>query len=124
MLSRFASDAEHFYLAIGSTDFRKQIDSLVSLVSMQFKMDPFADSCVFIFCNKRRNAIKVLRYDKNGFVLANKKLLEDMKFQWPKDTSEIKEINLQQVKWLLQGLTIEQKKAHHDVNFNSENICF
>ena len=29
---------------------------------------------VLIFCNKRRNAIKVLRYDRNGFVLATKKL--------------------------------------------------
>lgn len=124
MLSRFACDAEHVFLAIGATDFRKQIESLVSMVNLQFGMDPFSESCVFIFCNKRRNAIKVLRYDKNGFILASKKLLEKMKFQWPKDDSEVKEISIRQVEWLLQGLSIEQEKAHREVKIGLENTCF
>lgn len=124
MLSRFACDAQHIFLAMGATDFRKQIDSLVSMVNLQFGMDPFSESSVYIFCNKRKNAIKVLRYDKNGFILANKKLLEKMKFQWPKDSTDIKEISIQQVEWLLQGLEIEQKKAHHEVKIDSENVCF
>ena len=124
MLSHLTCDAEHVYLAMGATDFRKQIDSLVSLVNMQFGMDPFSESSVFIFCNKRRNSIKVLRYDKNGFILANKKLLEKMKFQWPRESSDVKEISTQQVEWLLQGLEIEQKKAHHNVKFDIENVCF
>jgi len=124
MLSRLACDAEHVYLAIGATDFRKQAASLVSMVTMQFGLDPFTENCVFIFCNKRRNAIKVLRYDKNGFILASKKLLERMKFQWPKDGSDVKEINIRQVTWLLQGLEIEQKKAHHNIKIDSANVCF
>lgn len=124
MLSRLACDAEHVYLAMGATDFRKQASSLVSMVSMQFGLDPFTENCVFIFCNKRRNSIKVLRYDKNGFILASKKLLEKMKFQWPKDSSDVKEINIQQVTWLLQGLEIEQKKAHHNIKIDSANVCF
>lgn len=124
MLSRFTCDAEHVFLAIGATDFRKQIDSLVSMVNLQFGMDPFSESCVFIFCNKRRNAIKVLRYDKNGFILASKKLLEKMKFQWPKEDSEVKEISIRQVEWLLQGLSIEQEKAHREVKIGFENTCF
>jgi transposase len=87
MLNRFAQDAKHIYLALGATDFRKQISSLVSLVHLQLGLDPFSESSVFIFCNKRKDSIKALRYDKNGFVLANKKLLEKMKCQWPKDSS-------------------------------------
>lgn len=124
MLSRFACDAQHIYLAIGATDFRKQISSLVSLVHLQFGLDPFAASSVFLFCNKKKDSIKVLRYDKNGFVLANKKLLEKMKFQWPKDTKNVKEISKQQVEWLLQGLEIEQKKSLRDVRIESKNVCF
>lgn len=42
-----------------------------------------------------------------------KKLLDNMKFQWPRTPAEVKEISFQQVEWLLQGLEIEQKKAHH-----------
>jgi len=124
MLSHFAKDASHIFIACGPTDFRKQIDSLVAMVNLQFKLDPFSDQCAFIFCNKRKNSIKVLRYDKNGFVLASKKLLNEMKFQWPKDVAETKEITSQQLEWLLQGLSMEQKKALHPVKMSAEKICF
>lgn len=124
MLDLFTKDAEHIYIACGTTDFRKQIDGLVALVNLQFKLDPFSGRCAFIFCNKRKNGIKVLRYDKNGFILASKKLLEGMKFKWPKDASQVKEITFQQMEWLLQGLEIEQKKALYPVELSAEKHCF
>lgn len=124
MLSRLVKDTAHIYIACQTTDFRKQIDGLVGIVTMQFKLDPFSESCAFIFCSKRKNAIKVLRYDKNGFVLATKKLLEDLKFQWPKTPAEVKQVSLQQIEWLLQGLEMEQKKAHHEIEINNKNSCF
>lgn len=124
MLGRLAKDATHLYISCGPTDFRKQIDSLVALINLQFKLDPFTDRCVFIFCNKRKNSIKVLRYDNNGFILASKKLLDGMKFQWPKNATEVKEITPQQLDWLLSGLSIEQKKALHPVKMSVERTCF
>ncbi len=48
MMRRLAEDASHIFLACGATDFRKQISGLVSIVSMQFKLDPFQGTCVFI----------------------------------------------------------------------------
>lgn len=116
--------ATHIYLAIGATDFRKQISGLVSLVQLQFDKDPFMETSVFIFCNKKKDSVKVLRYDKNGFVLVYKKLLERMKFQWPKDQDAVKEISPKQVEWLLEGLSIEQKKAHYQVKIRAKNACF
>lgn len=124
MMSRFISDADHIFLACGATDFRRQIPGLVAMVQMQFKLDPYQGSYVFLFCNKKKDGIKALRNDANGFVLASKKLLDDMKFQWPRCPEEVKEISLQQVEWLLQGLEIEQKKAHHEVKMNLKNSCF
>lgn len=47
-----------------------------------------------------------------------------MKFQWLRRPDEVKEISFQQVEWLLQGLEIEQKKAHHEVKMNMKNTCF
>ena len=111
MMKRIAEGASRIFLACGSTDFRKQIPGLVAMVTLNFKLDPYNDDYVFIFCNRKRDAIKVLRYDCNGFVLSTKKLLDDMKFQWPKTADEVKEITFQQVEWLLQGLEIEQKKG-------------
>ncbi|WP_353050533.1 IS66 family insertion sequence element accessory protein TnpB [Bacteroides acidifaciens] len=45
---------------------------------------------MLLFCNLKRNGIKVLRYDSNGFILASKKLLDGMKFQWPKTPEGVK----------------------------------
>lgn len=124
MLNSLFTGAEKIIIACGWTDFRKQSNSLVQMVHGSFNFDPYNDSYVFIFCNRKRDGIKVLRYDKNGFILAQKKLLNKMKFQWPKDSEEAREITSQQVVWLLQGLSIEQKKAHSEIKMNTVNTCF
>lgn len=124
MLENFSITTAHIIFACGVTDFRKQADSLSSLVFAQFQLDPYEDDYIFVFCNKKRNAIKMLRYDHDGFVLASKKLLDGMKFQWPRTPDEITEVTQQQLKWLLDGLLIEQKSAHHDVKMSSKNSCF
>ena len=124
MIRRFVQDADHIHIACGSTDFRRQITGLSAMVSMKFQMTPFDRSHVFVFCNKRRDAIKVLRYDRNGFVLAHKKLLENMKFQWPMKEEDVRQITPQQMEWLLDGLSIEQKKAHHEVKMAGKNFCY
>ena len=123
-MKHLAEDADHIYLACGATDFRKQISGLTAMVSMQFQFDPYQGKHVFIFCNKKRDTIKVLRYDNNGFILASKQLLDDMCFQWPRPSAEVKEISFQQIEWLLQGLQIEQKHAHHPVRVDHKHSCF
>lgn len=124
MLGGFTQGADHIYIACGFTDFRKQIDGLVALVSMKFKLDPYSPTCVFLFCNKKRDSLKALRFEKDGFLMATKKLMKDMTFQWPRKTDEIKDITPQQVRWLLEGLEIEQKKAHKPLQITLENTCF
>jgi len=124
MLESFTKDAVHIYIACGHTDFRKQIDGLSTLVRMKFKLDPYTPTSVFIFCNKRRNALKVLRYEKNGFILASKKLIKGMKYEWPRKSEEIRDITPQQVRWLLEGLEIEPRKAHREVKISMKASCY
>lgn len=123
MLRNIADDAEHIYIACGFTDFRKQIESLSALVSLKFNLDPYTSKCIFIFCNKRKNSIKVLRWDNDGFILLTKKLVDKMKFQWPKDPEGVKDISVQELRWLLEGLSLEQPKAHKKIKLNNE-VCF
>ena len=123
MLRNIADDAEHIYIACGFTDFRKQIKSLSALVSLKFNLDPYTSKCIFIFCNKRKNSIKVLRWDNDGFILLTKKLIDKMKFQWPKDPEGVKDISTQELRWLLEGLSLEQPKAHKKIKLNNE-VCF
>ena len=124
MMRHMAAGADRIFLACGATDFTKQIAGLTAMVSLQFDLDPYEESHVFIFCNKKKDAIKVLRYDQNGFVLATKKLLDDLKFQWPKTPSDVREVSFQQVEWLLAGLEIEQKKALHPIKKSAQEICY
>ena len=112
MMRHIADGADHIYLALGTTDFRKQQNGLISLVALKFKLDPHSGASVFLFCNKRHNALRALRWDGNGFVLVTKSLIDNMKFQWPKTQGEVRDITKRQLEWLLQGLQIDQKKAH------------
>jgi transposase len=60
--------APQIYLARGATDLRKSIDGLAALVQQGFGLDPFGDTW-FVFCNRERDKLKVLRWDHNGFWL-------------------------------------------------------
>lgn len=124
MLIDLLQSVNKIYIAYGATDFRKQISSLCSIVKDNFKMNPY-DRSAYIFCNKKRNSIKVLCYDKNGFVLAQKTLLDvnKMKFQWPRNKDELKCISKQQLSWLLSGLKIEQKNSFEDIELSLENVA-
>lgn len=61
------------YLAMGNTDMRKSINGLSILVSENLELDPFSGH-LFAFCNKKRNMLKILYWDRNGFCLWHKRL--------------------------------------------------
>lgn len=105
--------AEHIYLACGHTDMRKSIDGLAVCVKQRFQLDPFSNS-LFLFCGHQRDRIKALYWEENGFVLLYKRL-ENGKFQWPRDADEARDITPQQLRWLMEGLSINQPKAHRPV---------
>ena len=115
---------DKIYIAYGTTDFRMQTSSLCGIIKNTFGMNPY-DKSAYIFCNKRRNSIRVLCYDKNGFILAQKTLLDTdkMKFQWPRNSKELKNISKRQLEWLLSGLKIEQKNSFKEFEINEENIA-
>lgn len=123
MMRHIADGADHIYLALGATDFRKQQNGLISLVALKLKLDPHAGASVFLFCNKSHNALRALRWDGNGFILVTKSLSEEMKFQWPKNQGEVRNITRRQLEWLLEGLQIDQKKAHPD-NVDTSGTIF
>lgn len=108
-----AKQPDQVYLACGATDLRRSIDGLAALVKMRFRLDPFSN-CLFAFCNRNRDKIKILEWEYTGFWLHYKRL-EVGKFKWPKDESAVKNITPRELRWLLDGLTIDQPKAHKEV---------
>ena len=101
------SKAESIYIACGYTDMRKSIDGLAIHVKQVFGLDPIS-SAVFFFCGQKRDRLKALYWEGDGFVLLYKRL-EGGKFQWPRSPEEAKQLSWQQLRWLLEGLKIEQK---------------
>ena len=124
MLNDLLRSVSAIYIAYGVTDFRKQIHSLCNIVINEFKMDPYK-KVAFIFCNKKRTSIKILCYDRNGFILAQKTLsdVNKMKFKWPRNKRELKSITKEQLNWLLSGLEIYPKKYFKDIEIDKEDIA-
>ncbi len=106
---------EKVYLAQGSTDLRKSIDGLAVLVQEAFQLDPFSP-CLFVFCNRKKDKIKILQWDHNGFWLHYRRL-ERGTFHWPADNDSTPlTISHRQFRWLMDGLPLHQKDAHKPVH--------
>ncbi len=100
---------ENIYIVCGHTDMRKSIDGLAEIIQEQFNLDLFSDS-LFLFCGRRRNRLKALIWEEDGFILLYKRL-ENGRYNWPKDEEEVKNLTHEQFVWLMQGLSIDQPKA-------------
>mgnify|MGYP001099211069 CR=1 FL=1 len=109
------SAVDKVYLACGTTDMRKSIDGLSTMVVSCFSLDPFSSS-LFVFCNHSRNKLKILHWQHNGFWLYYRRL-EKGRFRWPeKSDGKTEVIGLRELGWLLDGLEISQKQAHKKVS--------
>ena len=103
------------YLACGATDLRRSVDGLSLIVKQKFKMDPFGNY-LFLFCNRSRNRLKALSWDKNGFVLYYKRLDgAGARFKWPKTPSEVRNITVNQLRLLMNGLSIDPPKGFGEI---------
>lgn len=105
------------FLALGSVDMRKAIDGLSQLVAGQLQMDPFSGH-LFAFCNRRRNLVKILLWERNGFWLFQKRL-ERQVFHWPRSEKEVLELGIREMNWLLDGLDPLQIKPHKTLHYSN-----
>ena len=108
------SSFDAVYLHRDPVDFRKAINGLSVIVEQHMQLSPF-DDALFVFCNKRRDKLKVLYWDDTGFVLWQKRL-EKAKFKWPRK-SESKTLSLshEEWSWLLRGFDYTQIKPHESL---------
>jgi transposase len=112
------SRAEAVYVACGYTDMRKSIDGLMAIVQ-QFQLNPLSNA-LFLFCGKRRDRIKALYWEGDGFILLYKRL-EDGRFEWPRSEDQVRALTWKQFEWLMDGLTVDQPKAHKSVTARDLN---
>ena len=100
---------KHIFIVCGKTDMRRGIDGLARIISDSYQLDLF-DDALFLFCGGKTDRFKALYWDQNGFILLYKRL-ESGKLQWPRKKEEVKSLTSQELRWLLEGLSLQQPKA-------------
>lgn len=115
MIGDWGGPEVRVYVAAGATDMRKSMDGLAAVVQASFQLDPFAPA-LFVFCNRQRDKLKILYWQHNGLWLLYRRL-ERGRFQWPHaaDDAPTRTISLRQLRWLLDGLAVDQQHAHAPV---------
>jgi transposase len=97
------------YLCLRACDMRKSFDSLHALVRDYLELDAFAGH-LFVFASRRRDRVKILYWDRDGFALWSKRL-EKGTYAVPvaESTDERRrEITAQELGALLSGIDLQQ----------------
>lgn len=113
---RMFEEAPAVYLHREAVDIRKSINGLAAIVETAMGLSSLSGA-VYVFCNRRRDKLKVLYWDKSGFALWYKRL-EEQKFAWPRKWPEtVIELSEQQLHWLLSGYDITRLKPHRALQY-------
>ena len=106
------------YLCREVVDMRKSINGLSILVEQALGLDPFAPK-LFVFCNRKRDKLKILYWERTGFVLWYKRL-EKNRFAWPLSGDEaVVTLSGRELNWLLDGIDVFAMHPHEEVPFET-----
>jgi transposase len=113
---KWLADAAQVYLHREYVDFRKAINGLVSIIESDMQISPYEDA-VFVFCNRGRDKLKVIHWDRTGFVLWYKRL-EESKYVWPRGHDDaVIELSSEQLQWLLSGYNLSIIQGHRELRY-------
>lgn len=95
------------YLAAEPIDLRRGHDGLVAIVRSEWRLNPF-DGHLFVFLGRRLDRVKILVWDRNGFVLYYKRLSQG-RFRMPKVPPEATRVELDAttLAMLLDGIDVK-----------------
>ncbi len=107
---------ERVFLHRAPVDMRKQMNGLAILAQQVLQVDPLSGS-LFVFINRSGNKLKLLIWERNGFVIWYKRLERD-KFHWPKAMSDsVVTLSCEQLNWLIDGYDVWRMQPHTAVHY-------
>lgn len=113
---KFSINNMSIYLYRGVVDFRKAVNGLSAIVEEEFSASLY-DEALFVFCNRRRDKLKCLYWDRTGFALWYKRL-EQSRYQWPRlGKGDVLSLGEQEFMWLLEGYDITKMRPHKTLNY-------
>ena len=112
------AESVEVFLCREVVDLRKSIDGLAAWVEEELELNPFATQ-LFVFSNRKRDKIKVLYWERSGFVLWYKRL-EKARFPWPQSASErVVAMTGRELNWLLDGIDFFRVRPHEALTYHS-----
>ena len=102
------SSSQRFFLYREATDMRKSFNGLCGVVTNELQK-PLTTGDVFMFINKPRNSIKLLVWDRNGFVIYYKRL-EEGNFEMPAGDEKSIAIKWEVLIMMLEGIALKSVK--------------
>jgi transposase len=100
--------ALHIFLAVEPADMRKGFDGLAQLVREPIARDPLSGH-LFVFRNRRRDRLKILYWDRDGFALWYKRL-EKGTFRFPESRADSVEVTPAQMAAVLEGIDLSRAR--------------
>jgi len=97
------------YLCLRACDMRKSFDSLHALVRDHLELDAYAGH-LFVFASRRRDRVKILYWDRDGFAIWSKRL-EEGTYAVPfagEAAEKRREITAQELGALLSGIDLDR----------------
>lgn len=104
------SSSQRYFVYTGITDMRRHFDSLSGMVTSQMNKNVLSGD-IFIFLNRRRNQIKLLQFEGDGFSIYHKRL-EKGTYELPcgKDQEVSLSLTYQQLLLILEGISLRSVK--------------
>ena len=101
---------DNVFLVVKPVDMRRGIDTLTQYVQNELNA-AWHDGAAFVFTNKVRSRIKVLRWDKHGVWLCTRRLHRGS-FRWPRKGDATWHLTQDEFHWLVCGVDWQQVKGH------------
>lgn len=107
---------ENIFVYTKAVDFRKQVNGLSTIVQCALNQNPMSGA-LYVFFNRAANKVRILYWERNGFVLYGKYLEEDI-FKLPKTKGQPTQITGEQLNWLLDGIDINLMVPHQSRHYD------
>jgi transposase len=93
-------------LVCGRTDLRKGASGLAAVIEYHYGMNSLEEGTLFLFCGNNRSVIKGLLFEGDGYLVMTKRLSCGF-FQWPRTSTEARQIDIDAFRRLMDGFQVD-----------------
>jgi transposase len=93
-------------LVCGKTDLRRGCSGLAAVIQLHYGLNALEEGTLFLFCGNNRSVIKGLIFEGDGYLVLTKKLSCGY-FQWPRNSTEARQIDIVAFHRLMDGFQVD-----------------